>query len=162
MDRLHLQGWTNIQIAADLGISTRSVGRDLRLIEQRRLARLTRNVSAERVHSIAVFRQTQAEARNAVEELMNSDPKEPKAIAPLLRTINDAEKAVNAILDSFEKHAAAGDLTVRDLVAEFSPEEVEAFDPTAPDDDDHTDGPHAARAATDEDDQDADEDPDGE
>ena len=128
VEQLHLKGWTNRQIAAGVGISARTVGRDLKRIETRHLDRITRRVQEERVHSIAVYRHVQATLWKVLDRLMTSeDPKCASASATVsaARAITDAEKAVNGILDLFAQDAKQGALNVRDLYAAIDPSEFE-------------------------------------
>ena len=118
VEKLHLKGWTNRQIAASVGCSARTVGRDLKRIEAQHLDRITRRVQEERVHSIAVYRHVQTTLWKVLDRLMASeDPKFSTAGATVsaARAITDAEKAVNGILDLFGQAAERGTLDVRDL-----------------------------------------------
>ena len=125
VETLHLKGWTHRQIAAHLHVSPKTVARDLKRVEAQRLDRLTRKVAHERVHSIALFRQTQAVLWKVIDALM--EKKDHKSIVPAARAVVDAEKAVNATLDALAKVVAAGrPTTIRDLVAEFTQEEIDA------------------------------------
>ena len=103
VETLHLQGWTHRQIAAHLHISPKTVFRDLKRVEADRLDRLTRKVAAERVHSIAVYRHTQAVLWKVIDTLMANE--DHKSVASAARAVVDAEKAVNATLDDLAKRS---------------------------------------------------------
>ena len=150
VESLHLQGWTHRQIAAHLHVSPKTVARDLKRVEAQRLDRLTRKVAAERLHSIAVFRHTQAVLWKAIDALM--EKQDHKFIASPARAVVDAEKAVNATLDALAKEAGAGPRTVADLYRIFTQEEIDAdlhagaSDDSAPHDDPLADDDGAAVA----------------
>lgn len=127
MEALHLQGRTNAEIAKELGCSERTVSRDLKAIEARGLERLRRRIQAERAHSFALYRKTQATLWTIVETLMQSD--DHKSAVPAIRAIVDAEKAVNGLLDDFADAADAGSATITDLVAQFSDEDLDDVTP---------------------------------
>ncbi len=122
VEQLHLKGWTNRQIAVSVGISPRTVGRDLKRVETRHLGRIARRVQEERVHSIAVYRHVQTTLWKVLDRLMTSDdPKGASATVSAARAITDAEKAVDGILDLFAQDARLDGLTVRDLFATLDP-----------------------------------------
>ena len=138
VEQLHLKGWTNRQIAASVGVSARTVGRDLKRSETRHLDRISRRVQEERVHSIAVYRHVQTTLWKVLDRLMsNEDPKCASAGATVsaARAITDAEKAVNGILDLFAQDAKQGVLNVRDLFAAIDPSDFEqaGIDPSTND-----------------------------
>ena len=124
VETLHLKGWTNARIAAHLGVTPRTVRRDLKRIEAHHLDRLQRHFAAERVHSLHLYRAVQANLWKVIDALMNE--KDHKSVATASRAVVDSEKAANAILDRFEKRAASGRATIRDLVTQFAPGEIEA------------------------------------
>ena len=128
VEKLHLKGWTNRQIAASVGFSARTVGRDLKRIEARHLDRISRRVQEERIHSIAVYRHIQTTLWKVLDRLMASeDPKFSTASATVsaARAITDAEKAVSGMLDLFAQAAERGTLNVRDLFAGIDPADFE-------------------------------------
>lgn len=131
VESLHLRGWTQRQIAAHLHLSPKTVFRDLKRIEAARLDHLSHRAPHERLHSIALFRHTQALLWKVIDALMQD--KDHKSVASAARAVVDAEKAVNATLDSLAKEVAHGrPTTIRDLVAEFTDEELDAPDPADP------------------------------
>jgi DNA-binding Lrp family transcriptional regulator len=148
VEQLHLKGWTNRQIAASVGFSARTVGRDLKRIEARHLDRISRRVQEERVHSISVYRHVQTTLWKVLDRLMASeDPKFSTASASVsaARAITDAEKAVSGILGLFAQAAERGTLNVRELFAGIDPAEFENTGDDSPSNgmgDFHTRDPH--------------------
>ena len=135
VEKLHLKGWTNRQIAASVGFSARTVGRDLKRVEARHLDRISRRVQEERVHSISVYRHVQTTLWKVLDRLMASeDPKFSTASASVsaARAITDAEKAVSGILDLFAQAAERGTLNVRELFAGIDPAEFEDAEDDSP------------------------------
>lgn len=127
IEALHLQGYSNVEIAELLDCSDRTVARDLRQIQDRRLERFRRKIEAERAHSFALYRKTQAALWEIVETLMQSD--DHKSAVPAIRAIVDSEKALNGLLDGFADAADSGSATITDLVAQFSDEDLDNVTP---------------------------------
>ncbi len=130
VESLHLRGWTQRRIAVQLGISPRTVHRDLQRIEQRRLAQLTRSVASRRVRSIAVYLQVQTVLWKVIDTLMETeDPKYAPPIIAAGRVIGDMEKKATGAYESLAADAQTGEISVRDLMAQLTQQQIDSVTP---------------------------------
>jgi hypothetical protein len=126
VDDLHLEGWRKHEIAALLDIPLRIVGNDLRDLRTRLKRQVHGHTALENAHSIRVYKHLQSVLWTAIDKLTDQD--DHKAIAPFARNIADSQKAIDNMHERLDRDIDSSEdaVTLRDIVAQFTPQEIEA------------------------------------
>ncbi len=122
---LTARGWTTARIARHLNISPRTVRRDIQRLRRIQHLEFARLADANgRLQQIEVHHHVQAAAWQAADAILAAGDFHHRNLAPLLRTILVTQRAIASAMDA--QHPRSAITSVRDLVAQFTQEEIDA------------------------------------
>ena len=126
VDMLSRKGWNAREIALDLQLTETAVAKDLKRLRNTLLRRGRRHIAEQGFAAVEVYRRIQRTLWDAVDELREES--DPKSIAPFARALTDTQKAIDAMHERLNRdlHEENDDLALRDLVAQFGADEIEA------------------------------------